>query len=268
MMTTDPAAVVSWDVFQHNQLPYLELRRPFILGTAQQQWKATLAHWFMRVCYDKGLLKRIYTQNIDGLDFQLGIPTESIVSVHGTMGEVSCEFCGADYPVEDFCTAVQKNVKDIYRKDPDAPENSSPVPCIKCKLPGVKPSTVLYGRQLPEKFFKLSRKDLPKADLLIVTGTSLGVSPANSVVYKVGKKCPRLIVNAQQVGEDLGFEYKDETGRDFFYQGYSDEGFLQLARDLGWLHDLNAYAPRMALSSQKLLADAMGESAAETEEKK
>lgn len=32
MMKMDPTSVVSWDLFQENQLPYLELRRPFILG--------------------------------------------------------------------------------------------------------------------------------------------------------------------------------------------------------------------------------------------
>lgn len=47
-MTADPTAVVSWDLFRHNPLPYLEVRRPFILGVAEQRWKATLSHWFVR----------------------------------------------------------------------------------------------------------------------------------------------------------------------------------------------------------------------------
>jgi NAD-dependent SIR2 family protein deacetylase len=46
LMERDPTYVVSWDVFQHNACPYLEVRRPFILGTRDQTWKATIAHRF------------------------------------------------------------------------------------------------------------------------------------------------------------------------------------------------------------------------------
>ena len=67
-MASTPSHVVSWELFQHNQLPYLELRRPFILGTNEAEWRPTVAHFFMRVCADRGLLRRVYTQNIDGLD--------------------------------------------------------------------------------------------------------------------------------------------------------------------------------------------------------
>ena len=41
---------------------YLELRRPFILGLAEGKWKPTLSHYFLRLCHEKGLLKRLYTQ--------------------------------------------------------------------------------------------------------------------------------------------------------------------------------------------------------------
>ena len=93
LMSLDPTFVVSWDVFQKNRflistfsafqfskffensffvksLPYLEVRRPFILGISEQQWKASPTHWFLRLLDDKGLLRRVYTQNIDGLDYQ------------------------------------------------------------------------------------------------------------------------------------------------------------------------------------------------------
>ena len=68
IMASEPTHVVSWELFKHNQLPYLELRRPFILGSEEVQWRPTVAHFFMRVCADQGLLQRLYTQNIDGLD--------------------------------------------------------------------------------------------------------------------------------------------------------------------------------------------------------
>ena len=38
-MAADPVAVVLKDMFFQNAFPYLEVRRPFILGTQQKQWR-------------------------------------------------------------------------------------------------------------------------------------------------------------------------------------------------------------------------------------
>mmetsp|Transcript_9624 Transcript_9624/g.9691 ORF Transcript_9624/g.9691 Transcript_9624/m.9691 type:complete len:148 (+) Transcript_9624:112-555(+) len=54
MLKSDPTHVVSIDIFRQNQFPYLEVRRPFILGTAEKRWKATLSHYFFQILHDKG----------------------------------------------------------------------------------------------------------------------------------------------------------------------------------------------------------------------
>ena len=61
-MRSDPTAVVDIDLFSQNQFPYLEVRRPFILGTQQRKWKPTLGHFFIKVLADKGKLRRLYSQ--------------------------------------------------------------------------------------------------------------------------------------------------------------------------------------------------------------
>ena len=66
-MASDPTYVVVKDMFFANQFPYHEVRRPFILGTQKQRWKATLFHRFLEVLDAKGKLLRLVTQNIDGL---------------------------------------------------------------------------------------------------------------------------------------------------------------------------------------------------------
>jgi NAD-dependent SIR2 family protein deacetylase len=133
-MKRNPTAVVTFDLFSRNQFPYLEVRRPFILGTAENKWKATLSHYFLRVLEDKGLLKRVYTQNIDGLDLQVGLPSDRLVHVHGTIGEYSCEFCGASYPREEFRQAVRSCIRNIYDcADQDAPSESSHILCGTCQ---------------------------------------------------------------------------------------------------------------------------------------
>eukprot|EP01098_Paradermamoeba_levis_P008298 TRINITY_DN3446_c0_g1_i2.p1 TRINITY_DN3446_c0_g1~~TRINITY_DN3446_c0_g1_i2.p1 ORF type:complete len:302 (-),score=66.76 TRINITY_DN3446_c0_g1_i2:220-1125(-) len=253
-MELEPTAVVAWHMFKENQFPYLEVRRPFILGTAEQQWKATIAHFFVRLCEDKGILRRLYTQNIDGLDYQTGVPDEKIIPVHGTISKYGCENCNADYPQDQFREILKKNIKDIYGVDPNAPKESTPINCLSCDKPLVKPRTVLYSRSLPRVFFDKSDEDFPdQVDLLVVAGTSLTVGPANSLVTKVNSNTLRLIANREPVGNFLGIEYGSNTKRDVFSGGTCDQTFLELCKKLGWVEDLKKYADKMAPESRKLL---------------
>lgn len=279
LMKRDPTAVVDIRLFALNQLPYLEVRRPFILGTAKQQWKATLSHFFVQVLHDKGQLQRLYSQNIDGLDFQLSLPAEKIVTMHGSLGEIKCEFCGKLHSIEQFHEDVRTKIKDIYNSgDPLAPPESSEIQCIKCGRPGVKPATVLYGCDLPPIVGRSIRTDFPEeVDLLIVAGTSLTVHPACSLVQQVGPSVSRLLVNREPVGAHLGlgFDTTDtaDTGggigqdprfssdsRDAFIQGDCDAGFLALSIELGWLPDLCRYKGRMCEASARMLEEAVQES--------
>lgn len=139
-MEEDPSMVVNKDMFRRNQFPYLEVRRPFILGTIERAWKPTLTHFFFKVMDDKGLLRRIYTQNIDGLDYHTEIPSERIVSVHGSISSMSCEECLAPYPTNEFKDALVKNIKNIYKaEDTEAPKVSSNIFCKACNKAMVKP---------------------------------------------------------------------------------------------------------------------------------
>eukprot|EP00301_Raphidiophrys_heterophryoidea_P000313 c10154_g1_i2.p1 GENE.c10154_g1_i2~~c10154_g1_i2.p1 ORF type:complete len:294 (+),score=59.26 c10154_g1_i2:64-882(+) len=131
-MRDDPSQVVSWDIFSQNQLPYLELRRSFILDIAQNRWKPTLSHYFIRVLHDNGVLRRLYTQNIDGLDNQVGLAQDKMVQLHGTLANISCEFCSAPYPSDEFRKQVQQRIKDITGIDRSAPATSSTIPCGEC----------------------------------------------------------------------------------------------------------------------------------------
>lgn len=314
LMKHDPSYVVSWDIFQYNQFPYLEVRKPFILGTNDKQWKATLTHRFFELLYTKTItksiysrnnnnnnskLKRIYTQNIDGLDYQcIKIPRDKIVSVHGSLAEIQCEGCKSDINLNDFCNQVKTNIKDIYHNVHDAvspttisgsgsdndnretknkPQNeqeieqttvhddivvkeSKPILCPNCNQPLVKPKTVLFGRNLPKRFFQCIENDLDQVDLLIIAGTSLVVSPANSIVYQVPESTIRVIVNYEPVGKELGIQYNHTTdanqlcGRDLFLKGSCDEIFLELIEQLQWLSDIQEIASELPNDSAKLLS--------------
>ena len=65
----------------------------------------------------------------------------------------------------------------------------------------------MFGGSLPSAFFEHAELDAPKADLLLVAGTSLLVSPANSLVDRVARSTPRVVVNRERVGRHLGLRY-------------------------------------------------------------
>ncbi len=259
-MTNDPTTVVSWPLFKQNQFPYLELRRPFILGISDQKWKPTATHIFMRICHDKGILKHVFTQNIDGLDYQTGIPSEKVISVHGSMGQINCEGCGQEMPQLQFNAAVKANIKDLYGIDPDAPKKSTNILCDKCHKPLVKPNTVLYGRSLPSKFFEALKEDFPSGggfiNILFVVGTSLTVHPAASVPQHATASM-KVLVNVDEVGQ---FDFSNgETSRDIFLQGKCDEMFVNLAAECGWLEEMASFDAIMSDSSRLLISEKMKE---------
>lgn len=255
-MRMDPTMVVTREMFFMNQFPYMEVRRPFILGTRDHKWKATVSHWFMKFLDDDGLLNRLFTQNIDGLDYQTGIRPDHVTNVHGSIAQIRCEGCRYEMPLDRFCEEVRIHIKDIYGIDETAPKESSNIKCPSCNKALLKPATVLFGSALPREFFDYC-PDLEDVDLLIVTGSSLQVSPANGVVRMVAKDCPRLIVNKDPVGAELGIRYGAGNTRDVFVAGECDEVFLDLIMLLGWQERIAAVQDRLPEANQALLKAAL-----------
>jgi len=242
-------------MFMENAFPYLEVRRPFILGVRDQQWKPTIAHHFANLLHAKtGKLTRVYTQNIDGLTSAVNLPDDKIISVHGTIGKASCETCGKEMDFSSFCDQVERKIKDIYNPQ-NGPKESEAICCDSCGKATVKPQTVLFGSSLPTEFFDHAEEDLLSADLLIVAGTSLVVSPANSLVYNVPQTSHRVIINNEQVGKELGIDYGPNAERDFFAQGNCDDVFLDLICELGWLQDLNEVVHNLPEDSAHLISE-------------
>mmetsp|Transcript_24515 Transcript_24515/g.60066 ORF Transcript_24515/g.60066 Transcript_24515/m.60066 type:complete len:510 (+) Transcript_24515:1841-3370(+) len=258
IMRLDPSLALDNHLFLQNQFPCLEVNRQFLLGTRDQIWKATLAHRFVELLHAKtGKLARLYTQNIDGLEDQCTkLPREKVVPVHGTMDQADCGMCHNEANFEQFCQDVRTKIKDVTGTDPNAPQESSHIPCRICGYNTLKPSIVLFRSSLPPKFFELVPRDVEDADLLIVIGTSLKVAPANSLVYRVPETCMRMLVNRDPVGFNLGLNF-DELGatRDYFAKGDIDSSMLDLMEALGWVDELEPLLDCNGLpeSSAKLL---------------
>jgi NAD-dependent deacetylase sirtuin 2 len=261
LIAEDPTLALDKGMFLRNPLPMLELKRDFILGTQESRWKATLAHRFVEMLHTKlGKLTRLYTQNIDGLELQCkGLPKEKVVNVHGSMGRAACELCEAEVDLDEFCAKIRLSVKDITGESMEAPSESRPIVCEACGRPTVKPTIVLFRGSMPKEFHEKTAVDLIDCDLLIIMGTSLTVSPANSLVYRVPPTCLRLVINNKRVGRMLGIDYSEHSIRDVFARGQSDAMCLDLMDKLGWMDDLAAIIDELPESNALLLRERLAQ---------
>ena len=259
-MAEDPTEVVNRSLFLQNPLPYHELRRPFILGTAERRWRPTVAHAFAKALADAGQLSHLYTQNIDSLERSLDFPEGSVIAVHGTIAEAGCEACGKAAEAGPYLEAVRQSIRDIYEPE-KGPQMSTPIACAACGKAAVKPTTVLFGGALPEGFFSAAQEDFSqgRSQALIVAGTSLRVFPAASLLPAAGGCGARLVINREEVGAELGF---GELAGDCFLQADADAGFLRLAQQVGLLPRLLKYAPQLCDASRKALEEAAAEAEA------
>lgn len=124
-----------------------------------------------------------------------GIPDEKLVEAHGSFATASCHLCYTPFPADE--AKVKGNSVELRWLCKDSHLNDRPyilcrvffflfnflfqeaimsdsVPtCAFCSAT-VKPNVVFFGEDLPEKYFQ-HETDFPKADLLIIMGTSLKV---------------------------------------------------------------------------------------------
>ncbi|XP_041852455.1 NAD-dependent protein deacetylase sirtuin-3 isoform X2 [Melanotaenia boesemani] len=174
-----PEAIFNIDYFSSDPQPFFSLAKALYPGAHRPNY----IHYFIRMLHHKGLLLRMYTQNIDGLEKLCGIPDEKLVEAHGSFATASCHLCYTPYPAEEAKLAI------IHGSIPT---------CSFCSAT-VKPDVVFFGEDLPQKYF-LHTKDFPKADLLIIMGTSLQIEPFASLVNTVRSTVPRLLLNRHAVG--------------------------------------------------------------------
>lgn len=108
----------------------------------------------------RGILRAVITQNIDGLHQAAG--SRHVIELHGTMARASCTRCKAPYPGDMLFSGHE------------------PVPhCPACQGM-LRPEVTLYGEALDDTVTGEAIDALSAADVLIVGGTSLAVYPAAS----------------------------------------------------------------------------------------
>ncbi|XP_058606776.1 NAD-dependent protein deacetylase sirtuin-3 isoform X1 [Onychostoma macrolepis] len=205
-----PEAIFNIDYFSDNPHPFFSLAKELYPGHHRPNY----VHYFIRMLHQKGLLLRMYTQNIDGLEKLCGIPDDKLVEAHGSFATAACHLCYTPYPAEEAKQAIMNGNVPI---------------CTFC-AGAVKPNVVFFGEDLPEKYFQHA-EDFPKADLLMIMGTSLKIEPFASLVNTVKSTVPRLLLNRNPVGP---FERRPLRRADYMELGDLSDSVRKLAEILGW----------------------------------
>ena len=225
-----PEAVFELNYFRQNPKPFLEVAQSIWPGQETGP-KATWAHSFVALLDQKKLLKRVYTQNIDGLESLAGVSTDKLIECHGHFRSASCTSISCHRNQKKGTIDIQA-CRESYLsgKVPECPECNSPV----------KPDIVFFGENLPNIFVDRIDQDMDECDLLIVMGTSLLVDPVASIPRCVGRNVPRLLINRELVGAFLGGGGIHSKKRDVFLQGDCDDGVRKLCRLVGdnWAKEL------------------------------
>ncbi|KAI8938887.1 hypothetical protein NX059_004745 [Plenodomus lindquistii] len=206
-------AVFDISYFRNNPNPFYMLAQELYPG----KFRPTITHSFIALLERKGLLLKLFTQNIDCLEREAGVPDDKIIEAHGSFAKQSCIDCKSPYPADRMHEAI----------------SSKTVPrCLDATCHGlVKPEIVFFGEQLPAAFFH--NRSLPaEADLCIVMGTSLSVHPFASLPQMCRDETPRLLINAEKVG------CMGERADDVLLLKACDEGVRELASCVGWLEEL------------------------------
>jgi NAD-dependent deacetylase len=120
------------------------------------------AHEALVKLEQRGQLKAIITQNIDGLHQLAG--SINVLELHGSVHRNRCMSCHAMYPLAAIV------------------ESHGPVPL--CQQCGgiIKPDVVLYQESLDMNLLERAAHYVKQADVLIVAGTSLTVQPAAGLI--------------------------------------------------------------------------------------
>lgn len=196
----------------------------------------------MKLVESKGYLRKVFTQNIDTLERRAGVSESKVIEAHGSFAKNHCIDCRKEMQVEELKRQMYKLDKKKSDEDGNTPsigsiplrlKNGQKVGIPKCECGGlVKPDIVFFGEGLPDEFFEGYEEDIPEADLVIVAGTSLTVSPFSMLPSAAPTSAVRVLFNLEQVG-DFGTRSDDVIELDD-----CDNGITRFAEMCGWGEDL------------------------------
>ena len=158
-----PETIISHSFFMRNTEEFYRFYKDKMIF---RNAKPNAAHLKLAEMEEKGKLKAVITQNIDGLHQAAG--SKEVLELHGSVHRNYCMRCHKFY-------------------DLDYIADSEGIP--RCECGGIiKPDVVLYEEGLDSDTITRAVNHIRKADMLIIGGTSLVVYPAAGFIdYFHGK---------------------------------------------------------------------------------
>ncbi len=172
----DPYKVASIWAFRNQPESFFDWIRS--LSIQADSAEPNQAHRAIAELEDKGIVKSVITQNIDSLHQKAG--SRNVFELHGSARTATCSNCGKQHN-QDYFIKVIIEEKGIPH-------------CERCDAV-IKPDVVLFGEDLPQDVWNGAYEECMKADLLFVVGSSLEVSPANSLPEAAVRNGAKLIIN-------------------------------------------------------------------------
>lgn len=176
-----PETIISRSFFDANPAEFYRFYREKLII---KNIEPNTAHFQLAKMEEKGKLKAVVTQNIDGLHQKAG--SRNVFELHGSTLRNFCMDCGAEYGI-DFIAESENSPDKLPR-------------CAKCGGL-VKPDVVLYEESLDQNVINGAVNAIKNADTLIIGGTSLVVYPAAGLIdYFMGKNI--VLINKSATAGD------------------------------------------------------------------
>ncbi|MBB6283953.1 NAD-dependent deacylase [Geobacillus subterraneus] len=164
----NPSELATVEALYHRRESFMEFYQ-YRIRTLQQcqphDGHRLLADWERR-----RIVQTIVTQNVDGFHQQAG--SRRVIELHGSLGTVHCQQCGRKQPSHVYLRGI-----------------------VACECGGVlRPSVVLFGEPLPETAINEAWEAARQADLFLVLGSSLQVSPANQLPLVAKRNGAKFVI--------------------------------------------------------------------------
>lgn len=167
--------VASLSAFRYRPERFFAWLRPLAAQIALA--RPNPAHQALADLEKAGLLKALITQNIDGLHQAAG--SQAVFELHGSAQTLTCLHCRTSFQISHFFAEFVAQGKLPY--------------CPYCaKL--LKPDIVLFEEMLPASVWQRAEAHCLEADLMLVVGSSLEVSPANGLPWTAFESGAQLII--------------------------------------------------------------------------
>ncbi|CAF1255068.1 unnamed protein product [Rotaria sordida] len=182
MDTVLPTGPGAWELRDHNAS---RSKKAVVLNDMHKAIPSS-THMALVELQRRGILKCLISQNCDGLHLRSGINPKYLAELHGNMNLETCSTCGAKY-LRDYDATIGRLDHYTGRKC-DKPECGN----------HLKDSIINFGENLPSNELDKAFSHAEKADLCLVLGSSLTVTPAATIPQRVAQRNKKLVIGNLQ----------------------------------------------------------------------